>query len=73
MTELMRHSGNFIEKRCEKCGSFVLQNLWGQKWCMSIRKCGWFDATITNNLPLPSPVKEDSKPKPKSVAKRKKK
>lgn len=66
----MRHSGNFIEERCEKCGSFLLKNLWGQKWCMSIKKCGWFDDKITTNYPLP---KEDVIEKPKKVVKRKKK
>jgi hypothetical protein len=77
MTELMRHSGNFIEKRCEKCGSHIIQNLWGQRWCMSIRKCGWFDSTITNDLPLPQVedktkkvVKPPKKGRPKGTVKK---
>jgi hypothetical protein len=71
MPKLMMRNGDFMNVRCEKCGSFVLKNLWGQRWCWS-SKCGWFDDTITTDYPLPKD-EETKTEKPKKVVKRKKK
>lgn len=66
LPELMMRNANFMEEKCPKCGSFVLMNLWGQKWCWKIGKsCDWSLTEITTDRPLPT-----DEPKTKKTAKK---
>lgn len=75
MSKLLKRNAVFIEEKCPKCGNFLLQNLWGQKWCwnLSSSKCDWFSDKITTNHPLPSDEYEDTSPTKTNVPKEPKK